>query len=508
MLRNRTERVPGGPNAGMLIAGTNYVGLLGSDILAAAGSGDFGASIFSVDSIDPAKRYRAALTSSTFPAGTLDLYENGSGEFVPPGGIATLSLYEDNLLYGSKSLTGGIGAVVTFTFVEPADDTAAIGGFLAHGAALAFIEPADDAIAVGGTIIPIRTGALAFTEPQDDTAAIAGSFSRSASFAFTEVGDDTPAIGGTVTGIRSAAFAFAEVGDDTVSVSATVTPLGQVSASLSFAEPADDTVAVGGVVLGVRSASLAFVEPADDVAAVRGTVLSLRGSLAFVEVGDDVFAAQGVHTIPQSFAASLAFVEPADDSAEVSGIVVRGYLASLAFVEPADDTFAATAGYIPAIPATFMFIEPEDDLFAARGTVIMGAASLGTLARLAQDFCNLRLQSALFLTYDAVLRCAIDAARFYAGWQDLEDPTADSGPFSIVGETRVTSDEWAIIAPLFRLYVERETAVVIEASRGQGVEQLGRTYSEVESDIRGVEADLAQRAYQEDAWTVGIDPPA
>ena len=107
MLRNRTERIFAGPGAGMLVAGTNYVGLLGSDLLATTADGDNGAGIFANDqAIVPSRRYRAVVVSSSFAPGSMELREDGSGWANQPG-RASLLWYEGNLLVtaaGSRRL--------------------------------------------------------------------------------------------------------------------------------------------------------------------------------------------------------------------------------------------------------------------------------------------------------------------------------------------------------------------------------------------------------------------
>lgn len=99
MLRNWSETL-----GGRLVSGTEYVGLLGSEILAAASAGDLGASIFANDSIDPSKRYRAKIVANTVPG--LWLYEDGSGE-ASGAGVCTVEIYEDNLLIGTSKITVG-----------------------------------------------------------------------------------------------------------------------------------------------------------------------------------------------------------------------------------------------------------------------------------------------------------------------------------------------------------------------------------------------------------------
>ena len=59
----------------------------------------------------------------------------------------------------------------------------------------------------------------------------------------------------------------------------------------------------------------------------------------------------------------------------------------------------------------------------------------------------------------------------------------------VSADTDLTMGEWAIIKPLFVLYVERENATRLEASRGLGVDAFGRTTSEVAQDIERMETE-------------------
>lgn len=70
-------------------------------------------------------------------------------------------------------------------------------------------------------------------------------------------------------------------------------------------------------------------------------------------------------------------------------------------------------------------------------------------------------------------------------------PTSPLSP-----ESEITDGEWFVIRPLFLLYVERENARALEASRQLGVEVYGRTVDQVEADIRTYETqDLTRLAF-------------
>lgn len=132
------------------------------------------------------------------------------------------------------------------------------------------------------------------------------------------------------------------------------------------------------------------------------------------------------------------------------------------------------------------------------------------LQGLVDEYIAKESATGLFALEDQVLQCCIEATRFYAGYAALTDPTAEPDllgvldPALIAPSTDVTAGEWAIIAPLFRLYVERHAAQVVEASRGLGVEPLGRTTSEIAADIQRVEENLPLLSFSEECFTVGI----
>lgn len=100
---------------------------------------------------------------------------------------------------------------------------------------------------------------------------------------------------------------------------------------------------------------------------------------------------------------------------------------------------------------------------------------------------------------ETLLGLALAAARFYAGYADF---VASPGVSEIEASTEVSLSEWALIKPLFLLYVERETAVHLEASRGFGVDAFGRSSAEVASDIAQLEANLPQLAFQQPIITI------
>lgn len=127
---------------------------------------------------------------------------------------------------------------------------------------------------------------------------------------------------------------------------------------------------------------------------------------------------------------------------------------------------------------------------------------MDTLAELALRFESLERPTGILLDGATVLAQALAAARFYAGYAALSAHAGLLPLPDIAGETEISTSEWAVIRPLFLLYVERETALQLEASRGLGMEAFGRSSSEVANDIQAFEQELPRRAFFQSIITV------
>jgi hypothetical protein len=171
-----------------------------------------------------------------------------------------------------------------------------------------------------------------------------------------------------------------------------------------------------------------------------------------------------------------------------------------------------------------------------------------TLAALACEFSDKDRPIGTVLGADIVLRQALLAARKYAGYgpigsllppepapvppcpQSMEDrlsledqyyfppiygfPLYPLQPPRIVAgspldpvdwvtdATVISQSEWAIIRPLFLLYVEREQAIHLEASRNFGVDVFGRSSAEIQQDIDLYEERLPNLAFSQPVITV------
>lgn len=132
---------------------------------------------------------------------------------------------------------------------------------------------------------------------------------------------------------------------------------------------------------------------------------------------------------------------------------------------------------------------------------------MATLAELVEAFANEDRPVGNLLDGDSLTAQAVAATRFYGGYAVLRSVVGgalfnQADPVRIDKDTVVNTSEWALIRPLFLLYVERETALQLEASRGLGVDPFGRSSSEVAQDITVAEADMPLRAFSQPIITV------
>lgn len=86
--------------------------------------------------------------------------------------------------------------------------------------------------------------------------------------------------------------------------------------------------------------------------------------------------------------------------------------------------------------------------------------------------------------------------------QDVHSPIDASNKLVGTQDFDLTASEYGIIWPLFKLYVEREDATGQESSRSLGIEQYGRSSSEVEAAIVEYEKDLPQKAFVAEIITI------
>ncbi len=126
-----------------------------------------------------------------------------------------------------------------------------------------------------------------------------------------------------------------------------------------------------------------------------------------------------------------------------------------------------------------------------------------TLKELAWRFSSKERAVGNVLPPDDLLQQAITAAIFYAGYANLAARAGLEKPYPAIDmDTEITESEWVLIRPLFLLYIERETALQLEASRGMGVDVFGRSSSEIAGDIAQIEMEFPHRAFYRPIMTV------
>ena len=117
-----------------------------------------------------------------------------------------------------------------------------------------------------------------------------------------------------------------------------------------------------------------------------------------------------------------------------------------------------------------------------------------------------------------VLALALAAVRKYLGYAELSahrtqrleweqarafDPSLPKPtPAAINQELVVSASEWAIISELWHLYMEREQAKQLEATRSLGADTFGRSTSEIQADINQAHTDLPLRAFSFEIVTI------
>lgn len=125
---------------------------------------------------------------------------------------------------------------------------------------------------------------------------------------------------------------------------------------------------------------------------------------------------------------------------------------------------------------------------------------MAALATLVERFLNQERGVANILPADHVTAQAVAAVSYYAGFTSLEHPPLEGA--EIDPSIDISVSEWAEIRPLFMLYVERESALQLEATRSMGAEVFGRSASEVGMEISQLEADFPRRVFCFPVFTV------
>ena len=121
----------------------------------------------------------------------------------------------------------------------------------------------------------------------------------------------------------------------------------------------------------------------------------------------------------------------------------------------------------------------------------------------ARDLMETERPVGVIISDEVIIAQLVAATRYYAGFANLDATqgrrtTVDD----ITKDTTLTLSEWSLIRPLFLLFVERETALQLEASRVMGAEPFGRSSSEISAEIQQVESEMAHKAFYEPYMTV------
>lgn len=126
-----------------------------------------------------------------------------------------------------------------------------------------------------------------------------------------------------------------------------------------------------------------------------------------------------------------------------------------------------------------------------------------SIKELASDLCQTERPVGVIISDESIKGLLIAAVRFYAGYANLTASREERTEVEdITEETTLTLSEWSIIRPLYLLYVERETALQLEATRVMGADPFGRSSSEIAAEIQQVEGEMANKAYVEPYLTV------
>lgn len=122
------------------------------------------------------------------------------------------------------------------------------------------------------------------------------------------------------------------------------------------------------------------------------------------------------------------------------------------------------------------------------------------------------LPAGLVVSEQDVTRCLKRGVRFYCGYATIRSaalaadgihtPIDASDSIDGAQDFDLDQSEYAIIRPLFELYVEAQNATHLEASRGLGVDVYGRSVSEVAQVIQMLEEAMPKQAFYEPCFSV------
>lgn len=115
------------------------------------------------------------------------------------------------------------------------------------------------------------------------------------------------------------------------------------------------------------------------------------------------------------------------------------------------------------------------------------------------------------LTEEQITRSLRAAVRKYCGYARLKNARDIDDKYVDIDETEtalgaqdfdLATSEFAVIKPLWNMYMELENATALEASRSMGAELFGRATAEVQPAIEAYEARLPSLAFQFDVVSI------
>lgn len=128
---------------------------------------------------------------------------------------------------------------------------------------------------------------------------------------------------------------------------------------------------------------------------------------------------------------------------------------------------------------------------------------MDTITSLVDNYLTVERPVSVVLDPATVLAQAVVAAKYYAGFAELITNDGVEPPLPAITEnTELSNSEWSVIKPLFVLYIERESAIHQEASRGLGLDVFGRSTSEIAQDIANLELNMPMNAFYQPIVTV------
>lgn len=131
-------------------------------------------------------------------------------------------------------------------------------------------------------------------------------------------------------------------------------------------------------------------------------------------------------------------------------------------------------------------------------------SAIKSIKELAESFITHERPVGVILDFPAIEAQLVCAARYYAAHasiDSLQNNGVDAGVW-VDSATALNQCEWGLIRPLFYLYIERENAILLEASGTVGVQSYGRQSSEVSQEITQYESTLPQLSFQQPMITV------